>query len=755
MGQQNETEDPIELMTQINKLEMEIIYDGIVEDKTFSVVKDIISEYLSYNNLIENYSKSINKKEKIFEKNKLDELSHRFERIKKWIKMVKSPYYNNIQFLFQKITGKATKIEEKNVSNQDKNLIINKNSSTQNSTSLNDNPQRNKSEDVQIVGTKNYLTFFDEYSNKSIEERVICFYLNNKDKFKERVSKGPPDSFRWTSWCILNELPLDRNKDVYYNYLSKDLDSEDKDSIIRDIDRTFSNRNINDVEIRKKETSLYNILKAFWNLDDNLGYCQGMNLIVGFLLIISGGNELDTFYLLISNFSSTFIEPNKNHVSFRGLYTEEFPLLNFLKYIFDDLLRINIPDVKEHLDNLGITTDFWMSQWLQTLFTIVLPISWLKRLWDCIYSENIFFVVKFGIVFTKMIKMDILDKTEENDVINYFKELQKYSLFPENKYLDKKGNIEELILKAQKIKINTENYMKLYKKEQEDSIILEQKMNNDNRTIFTLTKGDRENNIYKIRHRKTVLFHNPEEENIIPPETKKINEIQNDEKKIKKNNVQKQNSDKKIIKEEEKIKIHITKNSSKTINNLFPTPEKTKKVDGQIPVPMFHTEDKNKFQIIKPKYDTNNKIDKINNNENNIQNIQKKKTKGHKKMNQFLDLGQIAIFDDEESKKNMKNNNKELIIQKKDSGNVEKKKKFFETNKNLNNPDIHPQHKKTSNFNFKNHQNNNNIMFNNNIHNKNQNNFNNGNNISKANTYNQFGQFLNNKNFHNNSNFHK
>ena len=46
-----------------------------------------------------------------------------------------------------------------------------------------------------------------------------------------------------------------------------------------------------------------------------------------------------------------------------------------------------------------------------------------KRVWDCIFSDNIYFLVKFGIAFTKLIKTEILDKTEEIDVINFFKEL--------------------------------------------------------------------------------------------------------------------------------------------------------------------------------------------------------------------------------------------------------------------------------------------------------------------------------------------
>ena len=73
------------------------------------------------------------------------------------------------------------------------------------------------------------------------------------------------------------------------------MEKDNKDAIIRDIERTFSDKNINNKELREKETSLYNILKVFWNLDKEVGYCQGMNLIVGFLLLVLEGNELDTF----------------------------------------------------------------------------------------------------------------------------------------------------------------------------------------------------------------------------------------------------------------------------------------------------------------------------------------------------------------------------------------------------------------------------------------------------------------------------
>ena len=43
------------------------------------------------------------------------------------------------------------------------------------------------------------------------------------------------------------------------------LEKENKDRIIRDIERTFSHQKKNKNELRKMEKSLYKILKSFWN----------------------------------------------------------------------------------------------------------------------------------------------------------------------------------------------------------------------------------------------------------------------------------------------------------------------------------------------------------------------------------------------------------------------------------------------------------------------------------------------------------
>jgi len=74
---------------------------------------------------------------------------------------------------------------------------------------------------------------------------------------------------------------------------------------------------------------LYNILKAFSLVDKEVFYCQGMNFVVSFALLLSDFNEFETFYLMIGLFSNTF----RDNLAIRGFLTEGFLSLNFYVYL--------------------------------------------------------------------------------------------------------------------------------------------------------------------------------------------------------------------------------------------------------------------------------------------------------------------------------------------------------------------------------------------------------------------------------------
>ena len=730
MGQQNEIEEPEFILDQLNSYEEQIKKDDIFSEDSFQIAKNIAKEYITYKDILDkNQKKKQYKNDQIdisedYDRNKLEEIKNKFDRINKWIKMAKTPYRNNFQHFLNKITGEDKKVKNNNLfkdkstdnifgrgfkrknnklnnnilgqnfpetERKEKNKeIIKKGKKEKRTTSLDKYKSKESDSDQKNKQRKN----FENYNDKNIEDKILSFYNHNKSKYKERLFKGPPECFRWLSWIIANQIPLERDINIYNNYLVKDLEEENKNSIIRDIQRTFSDVNMDEMALRKKETSLYNVLKAFWNLDEQIGYCQGMNLVVGFMLIISEGNELDTFYMLISNFSETFNKRKTYEYSFRGLFSEEFPLLSFLNFIFDILLEENIPEIKNHLEELGISYDLWIGQWFQTLFTIILPLNMCKRVWDCIFSDNIYFLVKFGIAFTKLIKTEILDKTEEIDVINFFKELQKFSMYPDNKFLESKCDIDTLITKASKIKLDPEEYIKLYRRRNENYGEFKSMMDKNSKISYNLEIGNISWNDYKLNCRETVLFEKDnnekekdtvnleqikelygkdfkENENIIENE-KKLNNKIDIEPKIKQNDIKiNENQINKEDKNEIKIKpILQRKNNINTNKKLF------------IPKQEIFDFEKNNNNM--DKIFNENKGEKTNNKINRSNNLNP--TYKKKKMNQMP-------FNKDKNINKIKNNYDNNINY--DCNNINN-----DNNKNMNNNDIKINSNDNNNNNF-------------------------------------------------------
>ena len=719
MGQQNDLLEPEAILNQINSLE-QLKTDNIFSEESFIIAKAVALEYIKCRTLLDIYKKNKNSKEKI-DRNKLDLATHNFDRITKWIKMAKTPYVSNFQFFLGKIKGDDKKIKskklyqdkstdnifgkgfkkkhnklnlnqdfsqtERKVKNNEENLNIKKNKRKK-TTSLEKYKQKISEQEInkEEEEEKNNNNLIQNFSDKNIEEKIKEFYSYNKSKFKERLFKEPPECLRWVSWCIINQTPLERDINIYNNYLVKDLEEENKNSIIRDIQRTFTDtKNINKDELKKKEVSLYNVLKAFWNLDDQIGYCQGMNLLVGFMLLISEGNELDTFYLLISNMSATFNQRKMYDYSWRGLFSEGFPLLVYLNFIFDILLEENLPEIKSHLDELGITYDLWIGQWFQTLFTIVLPVNWCKRVWDCIFSDNIYFLIKFGIVFTKMLKNEILEKTEEIDVINFFKDLQKYSMCAENKFLEEKGDINILVTNANKIKLDPEQYFKLYRKRNEDFNMFKIEMDKNSGVLYPLETGNRAWNDFKINNRATILFEKEDKNDKETISLNQINDLYGEEKEEKE--------------EKKEIKSKHIKRCEKINNNVIYDPN-TKKIEVKKNKTNDNNNNKNKHEEkeikIKPIFERKDKI-KVNDIE----------------LNKKINIKEDIIIEDKnkESNNNIPSKGGLYIKKKMDKLPLKKANKITESricfDNNTNNPNINNNINNNINYQINNNINNN------------------------------------------------
>ena len=130
--------------------------------------------------------------------------------------------------------------------------------------------------------------------NKYISRRM-SFSEILKKKQEKKSYNGIPQKYRWDCWKIL--LSIKKNDQEYISLpTANDYDVD----IIKDLDRTFPNHPYLNKEVfgYYGQSALKRILRKFSSKYPEIGYCQGMNYIVSFLLMVSGGKEAEVFYVL-------------------------------------------------------------------------------------------------------------------------------------------------------------------------------------------------------------------------------------------------------------------------------------------------------------------------------------------------------------------------------------------------------------------------------------------------------------------------
>lgn len=107
--------------------------------------------------------------------------------------------------------------------------------------------------------------------------------------------------------------------------------------------------------------------------------CQGMGFIVSVLLLHMP--EHDAFALFVQMMHS-------RRYMMRGLFQSGFPLLQRMLELFRRLLRLVLPQLSDHFDNLGIDPAFFASHWFLTLFSYQFAVPVVCRIWDLFLSEG-------------------------------------------------------------------------------------------------------------------------------------------------------------------------------------------------------------------------------------------------------------------------------------------------------------------------------------------------------------------------------
>ena len=164
-----------------------------------------------------------------------------------------------------------------------------------------------------------------------------------------------------------------------------------------------------------------NILQAYAVHNEEIGYCQSMNFIVGFILMVSGSREKESFWFFSSLLTKHKIsKPVMGGLN--GFFSDGFPtLLQYVK-VFHVFMDMFLPELHKHLSELPDL--LWINKWFQTCFLYSFPLGLCIRIWDNILADGTKFFFKVALAILKLVEQELilLDFAEINEYFKSFNE---------------------------------------------------------------------------------------------------------------------------------------------------------------------------------------------------------------------------------------------------------------------------------------------------------------------------------------------
>ena len=501
-----------------------------------------------------------------------------------------------------------------------------------------------------------------------------------------------PNELNKNLWLISSgaRLLLKENKDYYSKLIKFYEKMEEKNHYFykyetRKISRDLYRSNLKHEEVYK----LKNILNAFIARNLTISYCQGLNLIVSYLLQMIEYNEEETFYLFLILMED--ILPYDYFLFGIGIEAE--------LYMIKKLLEALDIELYNHLSVLNsfCYLDSKISMWIISLMIYNIDIKITNLFFNIIFlypnNNELFISILYNMIFSiiAILRNDLLkcvDSNEINNVINKFvnnkisddnfQKIVYYNLVSQEKNIFKDKTIFEYrkkiiknIIKERKLnfkfeenieEIICEKYFPLCIKEKEEKPIEE----------FIIYKSNNDLNLYLVEdyyYKKDEIEENNKNKEI---------KINNKNEEINKNNI----SDK--IKEDKKNEKFYENNKNDIKGEIEESTKKEneeiiKKEENNIKIEINEISNSNKNEEI----NKNNKKQEIEENNRKEESNEKYKNKNNRK-EIIEENNKNEEIEEKNRKEEIKNKNKEFNI-------IVKMDKIKEAN---NNEEINENNKK-------------------------------------------------------------
>ncbi|XP_011495459.1 PREDICTED: USP6 N-terminal-like protein [Ceratosolen solmsi marchali] len=234
-----------------------------------------------------------------------------------------------------------------------------------------------------------------------------------KEKLRRRIYKGIPDRFRGEIWIRLLGITKLKHEKVgkYEEMLSL---ARQWSTEIRQIDADVARQYRDHINYREryslKQRSMFYVLAAYSMYNMEVGYCQGMSVLAGLLLLYM--DEEEAFWGL-----SVLLADKK--YSMHGFYVDGFPKLNRFIEHHDKIMTKFLPKLKRKLDKCGCDSILYALKWFFVVFQERTPVSLGLRIWDIFLLEGDRILSAIAYTVMKMHKRQLMTMESLDEFCNY------------------------------------------------------------------------------------------------------------------------------------------------------------------------------------------------------------------------------------------------------------------------------------------------------------------------------------------------
>eukprot|EP00003_Mantamonas_plastica_P022973 TRINITY_DN4013_c0_g1_i3.p1 TRINITY_DN4013_c0_g1~~TRINITY_DN4013_c0_g1_i3.p1 ORF type:complete len:321 (-),score=105.76 TRINITY_DN4013_c0_g1_i3:98-1060(-) len=242
-------------------------------------------------------------------------------------------------------------------------------------------------------------------------ESVMEDWESNKEKKKvvTLIQRGIPPKYRGSIWvsCIGNSLNVNAQLFAIFRQHAQEAKEKQKQEaeesredsvklISLDLGRTFPALAFF-AEGSPMHDSLCDILEAYVCYRPDIGYVQGMSYLAAMLLL---NMEKDDAFACLANIINEDI--------MRVFFSMEMESINARLDVFSQVFERNLPELHAQFYEMDITSDFFMIDWVLTIFSKALSLDVASRIWDNYVYHGEWFLIRCAVALLSVLQGEML-----------------------------------------------------------------------------------------------------------------------------------------------------------------------------------------------------------------------------------------------------------------------------------------------------------------------------------------------------------